>query len=464
MDDFQIIGDLGNKTFVDVAISATSMYIAAVASNHIYISSNFGDTFVIAESILATSKWGAIAMSSSGEYISAGVRSSTGSLYISNDFGASFQVYNDKNIEDFFYSIDISSTGIYQVAVGYSDNDKYFGGIYYSFGFGRDWGYDAGYASVNYVGVKVSDDGKYFLAAGYNDHYYTSSNWIETEGNKLTVSSTIGFYSSVAMSSDGKYQVISSSSGYTQSSNYGSTFTLSQDKSNIASISMDGTGAYIYYVTVNGGIFISSNFASSFALSTTAPSNANWISISVAKSGYAVVAAVLDGLLYKSLAFVANNPSETPTSINSYSPTIPTDISVIPTNLGSNEFPKPSIQNSDLVSDSPISVSSISPTSYPSMAYTFNPTFSPTFYPTKYPTQLDSMFRPTVSPSNIDNALDSKIEEQSSDTNVSKYYEIILPIAVVVIFSFIYFVVKEQLRKVPNRDESTKLSTGNDYY
>jgi len=265
----------------DIAISSTGQVIAAVAnainsnSQNIYISTDYGTNFnaVVPQGLSGTTNtWSNLVMSGNGQVIVGSITTSSTSLnssylYVSQNRGASFS--------------QVIPTGITAAN------------------------------NVPFQTTTISANGQYILAAANStassQNLYVSSNFGSTF-NSITPTgiSSATAWSSVAMSSDGKYMagVISNTatiSGFVYvSSDYGSTFTgktCTGVTSNMSSIAVSSNGQ-IVAATVNGGnlsgnIYISSNYGSSFAnrpVITTANVTCNWQKIAMSNDAKYMVA------------------------------------------------------------------------------------------------------------------------------------------------------------------------------
>ena len=265
----------------DVAISSTGQVIAAVAngsnsnSQNIYISTNYGTTFtniVPAGLSGTTNTWSNLVMSGNGQVIVGSIAtSSTGPnssyLYVSQNRGTSFS--------------QVLPSGITAAN------------------------------NVPFQTTTISSTGQYILAAANattsSQNLYVSSNF-GTDFNAITPTNLSGVtaWSSVAMSSDGRYMagVISNTANVSGnvyvSNDYGQSFTgksCTGIASNMSSIAISSNGQ-IMAATVNGGIlsgniYISSNYGGSFTnkpVITTVNVTCNWQKIAMSNDGKYMVA------------------------------------------------------------------------------------------------------------------------------------------------------------------------------
>jgi len=262
-----------------VAISSTGQVIAATAlgsnSANVYISTNYGTTFsnVVPAGLSGnTNAWSNLVMSGNGQVIVGTITTSSTSLnssylYVSQDRGTNF-------------------ARVLPASITAANN-------------------------VPFQGLAISANGQYVLAAANStassQNLYVSSNY-GSAFNSTTPTGISGAtaWSSVAMSSDGKYMagVISNTATFSGnvyvSSDYGVTFTGKTSTgvtSNMSSIAISSNGQ-IMAATVNGGIlsgniYISSNYGTTFInkpVITTANVTCNWQKIAMSNDGKYMVA------------------------------------------------------------------------------------------------------------------------------------------------------------------------------
>jgi len=226
-------------------------YVYGVDGNTMYQSTNGGFTFAPYTS-LPTNNYTVLAASSTGQYLLAASNTINNTIYISNDYGVTFNSKNIPNLggggaEPFFTfypcDADMSSSGQYMVVVGKTQPGS----------------------SLGQVTVAISSDyGANFLAyfGAYSGDPYDRA--------------------SVAMSQNGAVicYVASRSSFNAQSqrytsTNYGASFTFGGYSNNqlFYDVSMSSTGQYILIVNhgtaSTGNFFVSSNYGSSYTSRST---------------------------------------------------------------------------------------------------------------------------------------------------------------------------------------------------
>lgn len=186
------------KDWKDVAVSANGKYQAIAeydmvnGEGSVYLSSDFGQTWN--ESTSGLNMWSSVAISATGQYITAGTE---GNIYYSQNFGSSWAVAPSAGSGS-WYGLAMSANGKYQTAA------KNGGRIYYSSNFGTTW--VATGVSDLWTGIAMSADGKRQLAG---DNQNSPRLQISTDYGVTW--SAVGplnqNWYSVAMSADGKYMV-----------------------------------------------------------------------------------------------------------------------------------------------------------------------------------------------------------------------------------------------------------------
>lgn len=264
-----------------VAISSTGQVIAATAlgsnSANVYVSTNYGTTFsnVVPAGLSGnTNAWSNLVMSGNGQVI-------VGTITTSSTSANSSYLYVSQNRGGTGSFTQVQPSGITPAN------------------------------NVPFQGLAISSTGQYILAAANStassQNLYVSSNY-GTSFNSVTPTGVSGTtaWSSVAISSDGKYMagVISNtatiSGNVYVSNNYGQSFTgigCTGVTSNMSSIAISSNGQ-IMAATVNGGIlsgniYISSNYGAAFInkpVITTANVTCNWQKIVMSNDGKYMVA------------------------------------------------------------------------------------------------------------------------------------------------------------------------------
>jgi len=200
-------------------------------------------------------------------------------FYTSNDYGktwirqvdnaGAYLVYGDAAISD---------DGQFQIVVAGSRGVSY-GEMYISTDGGESWSKNASYSNIPWSSVAMSGDGNYLIATSY-DGFYVSLDQGLTWSNCMP----IGSWSGAALSSNGKYQIVTDEHflGYRYSSDYSSgtkggcgfvtgDFILGpiEDYIGDRSVAMSDSGQYIT-VAMNSStnnsdyLYVSSNNGVSF--------------------------------------------------------------------------------------------------------------------------------------------------------------------------------------------------------
>ena len=231
-----------SRAWSSISISSDGKYQTAVVSfGFIYISSDYGNTWM-AKITSAGGGWSGISISSDGKYQTA--VAAPGQIYISSDYG---NTWTAKESVRNWNGISISSDGKYQTAINLG------GQIYVSSDYGNSWA--ARESNRTWYGISISSDGKYQSAVGINGiNVYISSNY----GNTWSPKAEVGNYGSISISSDGKYQVSTSSSGLSISTNYGNTWIIKNNAiSGWTKCFVNSDGKYIIASAFNKAIYVS---------------------------------------------------------------------------------------------------------------------------------------------------------------------------------------------------------------
>lgn len=190
-----------SRNWNKISISSDGKYQTAVASNDkIWISSDYGNNWIDKGT---SQNWSSVSINTTGKLQTAVVNG--GQIWISNDYGNN---WNPKEINRNWQDIALSSDGRYQVAVNQQFNNPNTG-VYISNDYGNNWIFKYPTSVIDYPkNVAISSDGKYISVIDSNGKMHSSS----SHGNgtwEVTPSAVFGpTMGSVAMSSDGKYQLI----------------------------------------------------------------------------------------------------------------------------------------------------------------------------------------------------------------------------------------------------------------
>ena len=192
-------------SITSVAMSASGKYQAVYGNNNnsacLYISSDYGSSWVLSNATNSlTDASGAVAMSSSGQHIAiSAVKKSTGNgcIFISNDYGSSVKQSLDTNGNYVADSIAISASGQY-ISAAYSagsiwvfNSNQQPQWVLYDFGSGNP-----------IISVSMSASGQYQTAAATNGLVFYSTNYGVNWSSKTTNTP----YTAVAVSASGQFQ------------------------------------------------------------------------------------------------------------------------------------------------------------------------------------------------------------------------------------------------------------------
>lgn len=251
-------------------MSFNGKYQVACNGQAVHVSNDYGSTwsnnFTTTDTIINTN------VSLNGQYIV--VISSGDGVYISNDFGSSWSKFDEDNslthsLRAFpTADVGISFTGQYQtIAAGY---------IYYSHDYGANWnpftleGNEPFESQDNWTGVAVTSQGDIQYAVANNGLIYKSINYGVTWSPIVNATVPNKNYVSIACSASGQYiTVLEHYGSIYYSMNYGSdweSYTMTQGSSNFTNIAMSSNARYQIITTQEhdtdtnllGGLYFSS--------------------------------------------------------------------------------------------------------------------------------------------------------------------------------------------------------------
>ncbi len=283
------------STFKWIALcsSASGNFLAAAPNdgNVIYYSTDGGLTWSSSGSNPAS--WHAIACSSTGSRVIAGVGSSTatGSLYYSTNSGVNWSTATGEPTA-LWTSMDMSANGSNAVAVAYG------GGIYLSTNGGVNWSVSSMAPSTNWFSVACSASGSNIVAAATGGRIYTTSNfgasWTPQTGAPAT-----NWYA-VVSSADGRKLAADGLGGvglYT-SGDFGVTWTKQAVTNSLYCLSCSADGGKLVAGNSSGSLYASSDFGVTWS-QQSAPSG-GWAAIASSADGSKVAAAINGGSIYYS--------------------------------------------------------------------------------------------------------------------------------------------------------------------
>jgi photosystem II stability/assembly factor-like uncharacterized protein len=241
------------------------------------------------------SSWVAVASSADGNTLA--VAADGGLIYVSTNSGAAWTAATNAP-SGYWMCITVSADGSHMTAA--LDG----GSIYTSQDYGATWAYTG--APDNYWwSMACSADGRSLAAAalcnGWDNtapgHIYTSSD----SGATWTPALDLGFWVSVASSSDGSSLVAVDSQGLIYLSTNGGAAWLptTAPAQNCCSVASSADGNRLVVVANRGPVYTSTNAGGTWTLSTTAPS-AGWVSVSSSADGSKLAAAQFGGQIYTS--------------------------------------------------------------------------------------------------------------------------------------------------------------------
>jgi photosystem II stability/assembly factor-like uncharacterized protein len=157
--------DAGTNSWTSVTMSldgSTAIAVRATTTPTIWKSTNYGASWSQIYNNPSQVSFGTISCSSDAKYILVALpQNVTGSIYFSNDFGASFSALGGGLSPDEYYKVAVSSSGINMLTICNS------GYVYSSSNYGETWT-QTNLSSSNYYGLAMSNNGSlaYVYAPG----------------------------------------------------------------------------------------------------------------------------------------------------------------------------------------------------------------------------------------------------------------------------------------------------------
>lgn len=285
-----------------MSADGTIVYIGA-QNDYIYKSVDGGLSFQPITSI-GPAIWNEIATSADGNYVALTTQDISnssiiqiGTLFVSNNGGASWAV---KITAKRWSSVGVSNNGQKMIACAQANQ---VGGdyVYISTDYGITWAQNNSLGSGSWTAAKISGDGSLYVAcAGLSVR--TSSDTINW--TSYVVPFGTGIVTSLALSLNGQYQILSIASGpFTTiiyvSTDFGATWLSRRTGSNNPSVAISSNGQYMTYTLSNNTNGVSSNFGSTFT-TLTSLGTLNWVIISMSEDGTSQLIGIPNTGLYKS--------------------------------------------------------------------------------------------------------------------------------------------------------------------
>jgi len=303
----------GNYSTITLSGSLTIIdpsYHFTINNNYVNVSGSYFKLPITAQTMVQTSStsssWWKVASSYNGQYAIATLYGNY--TYYSNDYGNTWTAATNTG-GIWARGVAMSSSGQYAVMNAYNN-----GYMYYSTNYGQYWSIVQSYANANYQNtnwnnVAMSSSGQYVYAMswGWYPSYSTNYgvNWTQMAPSQLGGINSYG----IATSANGQYVAFSSwgNSGMYVSSNYGTSFVTIAGFANNGQwggISMSSSGQYMVSATGqnNGYIYYSSTYGLTWAQSVNGP-YINWWDCAMDQTGQYCVAAPQASYLYFSSSY-----------------------------------------------------------------------------------------------------------------------------------------------------------------
>jgi len=302
----------GVDKIIKVSANGQFMIIADALNDKLAVSYDYGNTWNMKST---SDNYYHCAISATGQYMVA--CSNPGYVYVSSNFGASFTQYSVFGLSttQTWTSVAISANGQYITAVMDTNNESGF--AYISRDYGQTWTTrtQLSGSTLKCGRCAMSSDGKYQIIsiANTGTNYYLSSNYGSSFESKTFTLSTGGNISApstkwwdIAVSSSGKYILIStysSNSGCYYSKDYGLTWAQVGGivpTYNYNSVAMSANGQYMMFApsTSSNTLYVQNNTPG-----TTGSTVATYLSSdNISGAGFASCAISADGEYFVALS------------------------------------------------------------------------------------------------------------------------------------------------------------------
>ena len=287
-------------SFIDVAMSGTGQYVAAVSSNGVYISSDYGQEYTTATIPTNFTANGYIAIASNApQYMLMGYDNG---LLVSTNYGVSFSTMPTTSLPLIVGWVPVTITGDGQYAYVALTSGSSF--IYSSTDYLSSFQVTDAPSDSYYYDVSISTDGSTLYAITYYTIYINYPLKSGSVWTALTVTSPYTYgYSVIATNSNGQYVAVLDRYGQhlCVSNNYGASgswiSTTAEPGYGFSSVSMSPSGQYMYVADESVGVFYSTNYGASLSLTQAPPTN--YKSIAISTSATSAVAVSSEGSIYQ---------------------------------------------------------------------------------------------------------------------------------------------------------------------
>ena len=251
----------------NLAMSASGQYQTAVSSSPLFISQNYGQSWLTPPSPPPTFEYTSVSISASGQYQL--ISSPNGFCYYSSNYGNSWsQITNIPSL--LWTSTGISASGQYQAIGNVGD-------LYLSSNYGNTWSVISNIFPIYFA---MSASGQYITTTTQTGNTIRGSSNYGASTTSTNIPNAM--FRAVSMSSSGQYQTVVTRQGFNSngyiytSSNYGITWNpITSVINNWSSVCISYTGQYQMAVTaVNSSgsfVFISSDYGNTWSQSYFSP-------------------------------------------------------------------------------------------------------------------------------------------------------------------------------------------------
>ena len=280
LDQVDLPKNIVGKGIYCIALSEDGNFQSfGILGGNIFVSNDNGQTFSKKGPV---KQWNSICMSNDGQY-QAATTIEKGKIYISNDAGEN---WNEANVPELQYSqVSMSDDGQTLLAAPYGSN------LMISVDNGETWTSDSTSKSTSWYGCAISGDGSVRIGIVNGGNIFI---WKSTTNKWEAVGGQTNFYWCVATDNVGKYITVPirnakkiDDSKIFLSSNSGAKWQQIAEKLKYTAVAMSSDGKYQVIVSSEGTIYFSQNNGANWSKNTN--SDRFYQSCAISKNGNLVL-------------------------------------------------------------------------------------------------------------------------------------------------------------------------------
>jgi hypothetical protein len=294
--------DVAGTTQINGVVPAFGRPDSVVLPQNAY--ATFGQQWNVVSGLSTSTVWYGFAMSATGQYQTACIASSIGTLWYSSNYGVNWTqavAAAGLPINQNYSAVAMSGNGQYQI-VGVNSGG---GAIYLSSNYGVNWTVISGLTGTwNRHALSYNGQYQYISLTGAGTSIYYSSNYGTTW---TAVTSVTGNWNGICCSSSGQYVSAAINGGIIYySSNYGVTWAAATGLTNLSWcwVCCSASGQYQTAVVFGGTIWYSNNYGASWTSASS--SSLSWWTVACSSSGQYQIATSYNGNIWYSINYGMN--------------------------------------------------------------------------------------------------------------------------------------------------------------